>query len=840
MLTQKPPASGFVSFVAIRIVRAVSMLILSVAASAVAEASASGPILTSDRPAAPTWEQDGSEQWYEGALLGNGDLGVVVYGASDRITFGVGKNDMWDRRFFFKNHKPLSYQKYLAMAKSRWPVDPKTGQAIPQADAFPKLGPVPPIKPQPKPVCRVTVQCPENTPGQAPRSLAPVRHHLSLEQAELTTRSTLVTAVARVQKDAHLVLIRFEDLPEGAIVTVHRDADSSNTDIAAPVHSVAGLDGLLTQDLPAEDTYPQGFQCAVAARLESSGEPRLVDGRLTWQDARPGLLILAVATTRDQLTPVPAAQSLLAEAVRDGDASLRQRHVQEWKTFWDASWIRLDDAPIERLWYVHNYLLASAARPGAVAPGLFGPWIVNDTSAWYGGYTTDYNFQQTFAAALSCNHPELLEPYLETLERMLPAARQCARELFEAEGIAYPHQMFPIDMMRQWHAYNCYVCETPWLLQHFWEYYEHTQDKDFLRERAYPMVAAGADFMASYAKPEGDGKYVFDPTSSPEHHHLLPGLPFNRNGTPELGFARYILKAALMGAEILGQAGPRVDRWREVLKGLPPYPRSRNQLGEIFLDCEATPPERNLCAPVPAVADHRPSKQPGNHGPWMTYNCPTSLLQVWPAGQIDMDSPADELLTAMRSWQTAKFEGSNDLIMRHVAGARLGIPTLEQLKLDIAPRLLLNGSITCMMNPLFGPEGADSVNLYRANGVYTETFAFPLVLNEMMLQSQNGVLRFFPTMDYYRKAEFHHLRARGGFLVSAAMDRGCLLRAEIVASVPGTCRIRLPWPRQAVSLKTGGGTDSVDFRIEDDNIAFEAATGTVYRLVPVFQAPEGK
>ncbi|MCH5374561.1 MAG: hypothetical protein JJ992_11330 [Planctomycetes bacterium] len=82
---------------------------------------------------------------------------------------------------------------------------------------------------------------------------------------------------------------------------------------------------------------------------------------------------------------------------------------------------------MERLWYMHNYLLACAARPGAVAPGLFGPWIVNDTSAWRGGYTTDYNFQQTFASALSCNHPELLEPYLETLERMLPAARQPRR-----------------------------------------------------------------------------------------------------------------------------------------------------------------------------------------------------------------------------------------------------------------------------------------------------------------------------------------------------------------------------------------------------------------------------
>ncbi|MHC4672472.1 MAG: glycosyl hydrolase family 95 catalytic domain-containing protein [Planctomycetota bacterium] len=719
------------------------------------------------------------------------------------------------------------------MAKNKWPVNPQTGRVEPPKEVFEANKPIPPIKPQPKPVCRIIVQTDGNGVEGKSQSLAPIRHLLSLETAELITTSPLIKVVSRVQKDKNLVFVHLNCRDEGALITLLRPVDSTNTDIPPPVHKVEDDIALIMQDIPAEDTYPNGFRCAVAASLIGDALPELHKGRISWRVDGKSTLALAFATTRDKPKPLDEAKRLLAEALRKGDKDLYTDHQKLWKKFWDASWIKIDDPQIELLWYVHNYLLASAARPEAVAPGLFGPWIVEDTSAWQGGYTMDYNFQQAFAAALSCNHPELLQPYLETIERMLPAARQCAKELFEAEGIAFPHQMFPINMWQQWHVRAAHVCETPWTVQHFWEYYEHTMDKEFLRTRGYPVIADCADFLASYVTPEGNGKFAFEPTKSPEHHGLVSGLPFNRNGTPELGFARYIFKAALEGAKILDQENQRTARWKMVLDGLPDYPRARNQLGDIFLDCETTPSERNFCPLVSFVANQRPSKRPGNHGQWMTYNCPTSLLQVWPAAQIDTDSTPDDLLTAIRTWHTAKFEGSNDPIIRHIAAARLGIPTLEQFKREIAPRLMPNGSITCMMNPIFDKDAAETIYMYRKNGIYTENFAYPLVINEMMLQSHNFVIKLFPTMNYYRKAEFHNLRARGGLLISAGMDRGFVLWANIVPTVTVICRIRLPWPPYAVSLKNINSGETVSINHEGDDIVFEAIKGKAYRLEPI-------
>ena len=39
-----------------------------------------------------------SADWTRGAMLGNGDLGVAVYGFPDNLSMVFGKTDLWDRR----------------------------------------------------------------------------------------------------------------------------------------------------------------------------------------------------------------------------------------------------------------------------------------------------------------------------------------------------------------------------------------------------------------------------------------------------------------------------------------------------------------------------------------------------------------------------------------------------------------------------------------------------------------------------------------------------------------------------------------------------------------------
>ena len=347
-----------------------------------------------------------SDLWYEGIPLGNGDLGMIAYGADNRLTFAVGKNDFWDRRY---------------------DNDVKSGKEY---------------RPQPKPVCKIRIWQPSTETESGMKSLRPLTHRLSLEDAELTTSTANFSVVSRVQKDQNLVIIRLSGIKQKTIISLYRSADTTNSDIANPVYNAPNGIGSIIQDMPPERTYPKGFRCAVAAKLSKGSDPEINREGITWLVTGDCILSVAVVTTRDHIKPLSRSQEIISNMT--DNESLWQSHKTEWKGFWDKSWMNIDDEEIQAMWYNYNYLLASATKPGAIAPGLFSPWIVNDESAWRGSYTIDYNFQQTYCAALSSNHPELMEPYFETVEEALPNAREIAKELYGKEGITFPHEMFPV------------------------------------------------------------------------------------------------------------------------------------------------------------------------------------------------------------------------------------------------------------------------------------------------------------------------------------------------------------------------------------------------------------
>ena len=778
-------------------------------------------------PRPPVWKQPATGKACQGPLLGNGDLGLVAFG-EDSLVFSVGKNDVWDRRLFTCNQKPLTFQEYI------YNKVPGVGTDLtpPRPDWSSEPPPNHRNYMQPKPVCAV-----EMVSGRVEG------HELDLETARLTTVTEKARLSAHVQKDRNIAVLDID--PRHPVqFSLWRADDTAGTGIQSARHFFEKGVCLIVQDFPAEKTFPDGFRVVVAARLEGGGQIKGDDSRFTAEVSGPARLILAVVTTRDagpDGDPVEQACRLLENFKPDEGILL---HRELWRTFWDRSWLRLNDPLMQDLWHLNNYFLACSSRPGAVAPGLFSPWITRDTSMWNNAYTADYNFQQPYAGALSCNHPELLEAYIETVETLLPAAREWAGEIFGAEGIAFAHEMFPIDMRGQMRGNRAYIVETPFVVQPFWEYYLHTCDLDFLKKRGYPLIAGAADFMASFATETRPGRFELLPTRSCEHHGYDPDLCFHRNGSPDIAFAKYILEAALEAADLVGEASSeRRLRWKRVLSGLPDYARFRLSSGEVLLDAEASDPDANFlppidesylsgCADLQYSSEMRPSKQAMNHGAWMIYNLPTSLWPVWPAGQIDADSPPDELLAAIRTWNFVRMEGSNDLLQRYMVASRLGLVSFEEFKFRCRDFLEPNGTLSLLMQDRLRAMPESVRRICEDFGVYTENFGFPAVLNEMMLQSHRGVIRLFPAWDPYLKAEFHGFLARGGFVVSAACDYGYVRRAEIAATVKSVCRVRLFGPSRLIALKEAGSGRSLSFDVVDNNMVFDLEAGQTVLLQP--------
>lgn len=70
-------------------------------------------------------------------------------------------------------------------------------------------------------------------------------------------------------------------------------------------------------------------------------------------------------------------------------------------------------------------------------------------------------------------------------------------------------------------------------------------------------------------------------------------------------------------------------------------------------------------------------------------------------------------------------------------------------------------------------------------------------MNEMLLQSHDGIIRPAPAADSRRSARFT-LHAVGGFVVSAEIDNGCVSWVAVESRRGERCRLANPWRRAEV------------------------------------------
>lgn len=91
-------------------------------------------------------------------------------------------------------------------------------------------------------------------------------------------------------------------------------------------------------------------------------------------------------------------------------------------------------------------------------------------------------------------------------------------------------------------------------------------------------------------------------------------------------------------------------------------------------------------------------------------------------------------------------------------------------------------------------------------GVWFENFALPVVINECLMQSYNGIIRFFPNWPMDKNAEFYNLRAAGAFLVNASLKEGKVSKIEIFSEVGSTLKMILPWKKCRITNSEGTKT----------------------------------
>jgi len=679
-------------------------------------------------------------------IIGNGDLNALVYQEKEGLVMSLTKNDVWDARIDTRLDPPLptiDLIRKLGALDTAFPLeDNNRGFVLPEGmtwqgpDSYSAAA-----NPCPRQCARIVW-----TSRNQPLARA-AQGELDLRSAKARIRpqaSKRTWAEIRCLAQQNVFLVKTKALPQlQAIVSAGLPA--AETGVLDSIH-------WLRQSIPGDLDWP-GMQFAVAIGHEAP-----------W-------CRIAVVTSCESEDPLRDAMALVSGVLRPQE--LVDRHEMVWQRFWEKSGIEISDPLLQATWYRSLYYLRCFSKPGVQSVGLFAG-LINDTPAWHGDYHTNYNLQQTYWSASAANHPELAEPYDRLIFNYLPRASWLAEQVYGMDGAYYPHVLYayePPDPQtcrsnngRQYlhHTWGLTLGVNGFSVQPLWWRYKYDPDPNRLHSLVYPAIRDVALFYAEFIERcEGTSPVRLGPSVSPEHWGWTRHLERNYNGSFDIALIRYILRAAVEAAGLVGRDEHLVERFKTALQRLPDYPLSSDEPA-VVVDVQGAPA--------------------------ITYNIPVPATPVFPGDEVTWWSEEQQKQLFARTIEQLQWNGNNATIMLAIARARLSMAgTQEWLKNEIVARLRSNGTLS--LNRLQPPQR------FNDFGHYTEQFGAGMAISELLLQSVNDVIRIFPALAAGTEAGFTNLRSQGGFLISAAGSPEALERVQVHSLYGGPLLLASPWPR---------------------------------------------
>jgi hypothetical protein len=784
--------------------------------------------------------------------INNLKMRTTIWGPPDRITISLTKNNVWDRRlheFPAPTLQDLTEGAFAPVNKSYVgvrgnslrPVDlgwlRKEGGSYdpyrkPMRYAFPCLKPagqiilgIDPLGGAAAP--RLTQSCANGVVTlQAAKgdARATIEYVLGMTSNIYAIRGDL----AGIKTPVWLRLYRHQDTthltymaPDGQTYTKPAaEADKAfNGPIDPPTSGEDGRYFWIRQKMPAEKTFPQGFEYVLMGVVAAPGSVNLesVEGKTglgtpppnqplngewnnvmrpaiarapgaaataTFTPAGDGKLraFVTIVTTMDGPDLPALAKKRLAEAEAGGFEGVVGENTRWWNDFYD----KRENGRV--------FSGSTGRQASEDIRGLYRSW----TCGHGGGTKTDMRrFECSASYALPerdfqewdsapCyneifhtsrfvhNWGDSVDMYKQLVSHWMPGAKQNARDMFNMPGMFITHGYLP-PVKPDKYVHTTITLELcmgtmAQLARPVWDEWDYGGDVNFLRRECYPMMREMALFYAAYAKKGDDGYYHVIPSMEEERWGVYPEFSRNKDVISSLCMFRWGLTRAAEAAELLGVDADLRRQWRQVAAQLAPYPTWQKPEGVIF-------------AGMPGV---EPRHLAGDHfGDAAAY--PTIL-----ADEINLDSPREQ----------------RDMMLRSV-------------------RVLPSGS-TGQTLTLLG-ERADRADAKRGRGRNPGSDA------ETLLNSRSGRIHLFPVVAPLAEVAFHNFQARGGFLVSAARNAQGVYYVEIQPRRDNRCCLMNPWPGKQVMVHEAGKAEPVPVQLDKSNgecLVFAAVANHQYRVEP--------
>ncbi|MDL2255042.1 glycoside hydrolase family 95 protein [Parabacteroides sp. OttesenSCG-928-K15] len=513
-------------------------------------------------------------------------------------------------------------------------------------------------------------------------------------------------------------------------------------------------------------------------------------------------LVMAMATSyngydkspsREGIDPTAKAAGVLAAIQGKDYKTLKRRHTEDYQNLFRrvslslASTAQQKELPTDEriirfaqqadpdlaalLFQFGRYLMISGSRPGGQPLNLQGMWNKEIVPPWNSGYTQNINTEMNYWPAEVTNLAECHEPLFTMIQELAQTGAETAREMYGRRGWVGHHntslwrESQPNDNVA---TASFWPMVQGWYGSHLWEHYLYTDDKDFLRTTAYPILKGAAEFYADWLV-EHEGHLVTPAGVSPENAFLSDNGQrgaISMGPTMDMILIRETFTRTLEAAELLNvDAGFRKEIEEKLPRLLPYRIGAKGQLQEWMYDFkEVEPKHRHI----------------------------SHLYGLYPGDQITPDK-TPELFKAVET--TLNLRGDE------ATGWSMG------WKINCWARLLDGNRaykiVANLFNPIdFGPEKKRGGGLYRsmldAHPPFQidGNFGYTAGIAEMLMQSHAGFIHLLPALpDVWAEGEIKGLKARGNFELSIIWNNQALQQATLVshAGNPATLRSATPF-----------------------------------------------
>lgn len=407
----------------------------------------------------------------------------------------------------------------------------------------------------------------------------------------------------------------------------------------------------------------------------------------------------------------------------------------------------------ETLFHYGRYLLMASSRPGTLPANLQGLWNQHINAPWNADYHLNINLQMNYWLANLTQLDELNSPLFDYIDRLIVSGKTTAQKNFGARGSFLPHatDLWAPTWLRAQTAYwGASFGAGGWMVQHYWQHYLFTDDKEFLKNRAFPAMEAVAQFYSDWImEDQRDGTLIAAPSTSPENRYL------DVNGNPVascLGSAMdqqvvtEVFTNYLKAVKILDHRSDLVETIKQQIQQLRPGFQLGSDGRILEWDREYT--------------EYEPGHRHMSH-----------LYGFHPGDQVSL-SKTPKLFDAVR--KTLDYRLKN-------GGAGTGWS--RAWLINCAARLMDGAMAQEHIQLLF--EKSIFTNLFDAHPPFQidGNFGYTAGITEILLQShENGIIRLLPALPpNWENGLVKGLKARGNIQVDIKWEANELKRLQLLS-----------------------------------------------------------